>query len=147
MDADEIAPGLWVGATPMPLREAHGRYFDYVAACAYELQPQPSRTVGVIRVPLDDAVPSRREIVRALDGARVVNKLRSQRQRVLVCCAQGRNRSAWVAAMCLMQDGCSAEAAISELRTKRQPRNGPVLSNEAFVQVLRSLDKHRAFAR
>lgn len=139
MDADRIAPKLYLGGAPRSCGP-----FDVVVLAAYELQNIPLRCV-VIQAPLDDAVPSKEEIKTALSAARKVQQFRRQGARVLVTCAQGINRSALIAALALMMEGLSARKAIAQIRRNRKAHMKP-LSNKAFVQVLRQYERARRHA-
>lgn len=137
MDADRIAKGLYVGSVPQTCGA-----FDAVVLAAEEFQDLPLRCT-VIRAPLDDAVPSREEVRIALWAARQVQKLRKKGARVLVTCAQGRNRSALIAALVLMMDGLSVDQAIQLIRERRTrtPYGGKPLTNMAFIKVLKDYEK------
>jgi len=138
LDADEVAPGLWVGSTPPDGTKLQG--IDVVVLAAMEVQP---RLIGVrtLRCPLDDHRPSTAESKQAWKCAEEVVRLRRHGQKVLVACAMGVNRSAWIAAMVLMQEGMPARQAIQQIRRRRHPRiNLTPLSNRDFVSVLERLD-------
>jgi len=132
-----IGPKLYVGAfPPAKLRE---KGFDAVVLCAVEKQNvQPD--VFTIRIPFDDGPLPNRDYQRAVKAAMEVSKLRKAGKRVLVTCHQGVNRSAFVAAISLMQlERFPARTAIELLRMQRQQDvNGPwqVLSNEDFVKAI-----------
>lgn len=138
LDADEVAPGLWVGRTPPDGTKLRG--IDMVVLAAIELQPV---LVGVrtLRCPLDDHEPTPTEAKRAWKCAEEVVRLRQRGQKVLVACHLGVNRSAWIAAMVLMQEGMTAQQAIQRIRQRRHAPGGAMpLSNRAFVRVLERLD-------
>lgn len=138
LDADEVAPGLWVGRTPPDGTKLQG--IDVVVLAAMEVQP---RLLGVrtIRCPLDDHRPTTAEVKQAWKCAEEVVRLRRQGQRVLVACHLGVNRSAWIAAMVLMQEGMPARRAIQQIRNRRHPPGDyTALSNRDFVSVLERLD-------
>jgi protein-tyrosine phosphatase len=141
LDADEVAPGLWVGRTPPDRTKLHG--IDVVVLAAMELQPA-LLGVRTLRCPLDDHEPSRAEAKQAWRCAEEVVRLRQRGQKVLVACAMGVNRSAWIAAMVLMQEGMTAREAIRQIRKRRHARWGTMpLSNQHFVRVLEQLDDRR----
>ena len=146
LDADEVAPGLWVGRTPPDGTKLTG--IDAVVLAAVERQPI---LVGVrtLRCPLDDGRPTEQEIKQAWRCAQDVVRLRQRGQKVLVACALGKNRSAWVAAMVLMQEGMTARDAVRRIRAERRlPREyGQALSNPHFVRVLEALDEQRQAKR
>jgi protein-tyrosine phosphatase len=134
MDADRIAPKLYLGGAPRSCGP-----FDAVVLTAMELQNLPLKC-QVIRAPLDDAVPSREEIKTAMRAAREVYALRRAGKRVLVTCAQGVNRSALVVALVLMMHGLPAERAIRRIRALRKAPIQP-LSNQAFVRALKNIER------
>lgn len=154
IDADRIAPKLWVGSWPDPHVFEYG--FDVVVLCAIELQALPFSGNGhVVRMGIDDnGYPSKQDQLTAIAAARVVNSFRADGKRVLVTCAQGKNRSALVAAIALMQsNGLSASTAIAQVRANRKlperTMNGAMaLANPGFVTFLHELEKSpRAGAR
>jgi len=141
LDADEVAPGLWVGRTPPTGTKLRG--IDVVVLAAMELQPA-LLGVRTIRCPLDDHEPSRAEAKQAWRCAEEVVRLRQRGQKVLVACHLGVNRSAWIAAMVLMQEGMTARQAVHRIRERRHPPGGmQALSNRHFVRVLEELDSRR----
>jgi protein-tyrosine phosphatase len=100
----------------------------------------------VIRVPLDDAQITNIEFARAIRAAQKVSDLRRVGKRVLVTCAMGINRSAFVAALSLMQlNRLTAAQAVQHIRQIRgQQTVIPPLSNPSFVEALRRFeDAHR----
>lgn len=149
LDANEILPGLWVGA--MPRRGAHVARagFTHLVACAKELQPEPGDYPGIayVKAPMDDADLTGAELSRANAAAQIVAELlkRGGRTRVFVACAQGRNRSAFVAALAVRQLRCMTGAgAANFVRERRQSKHGPVLVNPSFVSLLFSLPRKAA---
>jgi hypothetical protein len=137
LDADEVAPALFVGSVPPPDVGAHG--FDAVVLCAEEHQYPAHRFPGVevLHAPLDDAPwrpMTRREVTIALAAARRVAALLAAGKRVLVTCAAGLNRSALVAGLAmrilLRVGGVAAIGAI------RAARSTCALCNERFVDLL-----------
>ena len=135
MDADRIAPGLYLGGAPSSCGP-----FDAVVLTAMEIQNLPLKC-QVIRAPLDDAVPTKNEIKTAMRAAREVYKLRRTGKKVLVTCAQGVNRSALVTALVLMMHGLPADRAIRRIRALRKGAPMRPLSNLAFVQALRDIER------
>ena len=97
----------------------------------------------IIRAPLDDAIPSKHEIKTALQAARKIQALRKKGAKVLVTCAQGINRSAFIVALALMMDGASAKQAIKCIRQQRKGTIMKPLSNKAFVEVLKKYEEVR----
>jgi len=138
LDADEVAPGLWVGRTPPDGTKLQG--IDVVVLAAMELQPA-LLGVRTLHCPLDDHEPSRAEAKQAWRCAEEIVRLRQRGQKVLVACNMGVNRSAWIAAMVLMQEGMTARQAIQQIRKRRHAPWGVMpLSNRHFVRVLEQLD-------
>lgn len=137
MSADWIADKLWLGSFP----DACPPGVDVVFLCAKELQNMGNEyDCEVVRVPLDDAAPTAREVQFALEAAKQVNVFRKQGKRVLVTCAQGVNRSALVVALALMRHGWSADDAIDHIRERRHPDCLlQPLSNKHFVRLLRQM--------
>ena len=137
MDADRIAHNLYLGGAPRTCGK-----FDAVVLAAYELQNIPLECL-VLHAPLDDAVPTQKEVKTALQAAKAVRLLRRQGKKVLVTCAQGINRSALIVALSLMMDGASASEAIHKIRSRRRGTMMPPLSNRAFVKTLKRYEKMR----
>ena len=147
IDASRIYPKLWVGSFPPPQLRAAG--FDAVVLCASESQ-HVKPDIFTIRAPFDDAGRpiTTEEFHRAWKASKVVTKLRANGKRVLVTCHMGVNRSAFVAALSLMQlEGLPAKIAIERVRKERQPavdRTGHrVLGNESFVEALHKYERMR----
>jgi len=109
---------------------------------AEELQDIPLKC-EVIHAPLDDAVPTKKELETALDAAWKVYNARKAGKRVLVTCAQGINRSALIVALVLMIHGMPAERAITRIRALRKGVILQPLCNQAFVKVLHQIEKNR----
>jgi len=107
IDADRIAPKLYIGGEP----ETCGP-FDVVVLAAEELQDIPLKC-EVIHAPLDDAVPTKKELETALDAAWKVYNARK------------------------------AERAIQRIRTLRKGVVLQPLCNQAFVKVLHQIEKNR----
>lgn len=142
LDAHRIAPKLWIGAAPGSSDVAP---FDAVFLCAAELQPRdlPCRTYGVR---LDDrgAPVSAAELHRSVGAAKIAHQITKDGGRVLIACAQGVNRSSFVAAQVLMRRGYSSAAAIALIREARSPRCGIMpLCGPAFVEALRQLEARK----
>lgn len=145
LDADRVASKLWVGSYPENEQgPAVCQHFNAVVLCAEELQELPfsCSRLHIVKVPIDDAKPSPREIQTAVSAAKTVHALRKKGKRVLVTCAQGVNRSSLVAAMALMLDGDSAKVAIHRIRELRKPPIGLTpLFNSHFTDLLLRLDR------
>jgi protein-tyrosine phosphatase len=136
MDADCIVDGIYIGGAPRSCGN-----FDVVVLAAKEYQDVPLNC-RVIRAPLDDATPTKREVGMALRAAREVAHLQRQGKKVLVTCALGVNRSALIIALALIMNGMPVEQAVQLVRNRRRmPYGARVLSNQAFVRLLRCYGK------
>lgn len=134
LDASNIAPRLWMGAEPpfdLDLPKV-----DVLVLCAQELQPARLAFHGtVLRCPLIDDYLEQSDIARALMTAHRVATLLVQNLRVLVTCAQGKNRSGLITGFALGHVTRMSADQIIELIKKRRNVSG-VLSNQAFVGYL-----------
>lgn len=141
IDATRVASKLYVGSYPPAALKSKG--FDVVVLCAKELQ-KVSPDIFTIRFPFDDGSLSSRDYMRAVRTATVVNRYRLAGKRVLVTCAMGINRSAFVAALAIMQlEHLPADTVIQRIRALRGPAVAvPPLSNPAFVEALKHFDKN-----
>lgn len=142
IDADRISPKLWVGAYPLTRNVT--RLFDVIVLCARELQDPPPMGLDqtLMRIRLDDErylVPPEK-IGNALDVAREIAHEIAAGRRVLVSCAEGVNRSAFVACVVLMLQGATAHEAISLVRRCRKPHSGKMpLCNTYFQRTLMNM--------
>ncbi len=138
---------LHQGAAPLVGQELSDK-FDTIVFCAEEYQPRNNWNVECLYCPLDDATPTVTEVTHAkATGKRVADRVRSGK-RVLVTCAQGRNRSGLVNGYALQFLGETPPASVQLIQRLR--RNA--LTNDAFVNALlrgpQSVDVlARAFAR
>jgi len=136
VDADAVAPGLYVGSRPAP---GHYRWIHAIVLCALEYQPASSTFPGmtIIRAPLDDdpSRPMRRdEAATAISGARTVARFMGAGQRVLVTCQQGWNRSGLVAGLAMIEAfGADADEVIDSIRAAR---GEDALSNPNFERFV-----------
>lgn len=127
--------------------EAHDLGYHTVALCAEELQDEGGvyfpPHIEVIRAPNDDrsGPMTERELEIACGAAERVTLAFLAGKRVLVTCAMGINRSAFVTGLALHQlTGMSGRDAIALIRKRRHPR---CLSNETFQGVLLALPARR----
>ena len=136
MGANEVIPGLYQGSKPEP--GCHP--VDVIVLMAQEYQPRSHNfpcTRLVVHAPIDDnpayMAPDEREaVVKAADY--VTRALRS-RQRVLVTCNMGLNRSGVVSALALRRTyGLTPDQAIGLVRRARGPF---ALSNPQFEDFIR----------
>jgi protein-tyrosine phosphatase len=136
MDASKVAKRLWVGGKPPFDRDLPE--FDVLVLCAQELQPQ-RLAFGrkVIRCPLPDSDLNPNQLRLAASASGAVALALADQKRVLVTCAQGRNRSAFVASLALSRvTRLQAPELIELMRTKRHPA---ALSNPHFQRYLTKL--------
>lgn len=82
---------------------------------------------------LDDNEEVEEQAVEIQRAVGLVNDARASGQRVLVTCAQGRNRSALVIAEHLIQIGGNADEVVERIQTARHR----ALTNDAFTAWLR----------
>lgn len=134
-DADEVAPGLYVGSAPISGPTVARQGFDTLVLMAKDYQPSGEDFPGVevIGWPLDDdGAPSdaERKAARAM-GKAVADRIR-QNKRVLVTCIMGINRSAWVVGHALIALGMTPKDAIARIRDRRHG----TLGNPHFAQDL-----------
>jgi len=140
---DYILDNVLAQGSAPPFGAQLGPAFTTLVLCAQELIENGQGMSGafpgvtVLEVPLDDAKPSADEVKRALVAAHDISLRIRSRERMLITCAQGRNRSGLVSGLTLMQLGMSADEAIA--RVKRARRNA--LTNHYFVRVLKAYDK------
>lgn len=136
MDASELLPNLYVGGRPQAGPEV-GSMFDVMVMAEREYQPEASKYPGVkiIRAPIRDDDPTIYELRRVDAASTLVAEAVASGHNVLVVCAQGLNRSAFIAAMALRKLGWKARDAIKLLRERR---GGWALSNPAFEKIVRT---------
>lgn len=133
IDAHQIVDRLWQGSFPEPgsrLRE-HG--FDVLVLCAKELQPPDAlyHDLEVIHAGIDDGpVTPKLERVARRAAAQVTKALRANKK-VLVTCAQGRNRSGLVVGLVLKK---VTDRDVVDFIQRRRPN---ALTNPHFVELLR----------
>ena len=109
--------------------------FDAVVLAAVEYQPELPR-YAVLRVPLEDRFPpdpppDARTVAFIERAAGEVAREVRRGGRVLVTCAQGRNRSGVLAGLALVQLGCPGPQAAALIR---RLRNG--LTNPYFLRMV-----------
>ncbi len=148
IDAHRLMARLWQGSVPLSGALLRDLGFDVVVLCAEELQtpddfsvaginPPPDLVeVGVYRCPLDDARLTEAEASRAHSASVALARMHREGKRILVTCAQGRNRSGLVAALTMrLLLGCTGSHAASIVRMVR-PR---ALTNHWFRDYLDGL--------
>jgi hypothetical protein len=139
LDADPITDKLWQGSQP-PRGRAVAKYgFRTLVLCAFEVQP-PSRSfpgVDVLRVPLDDSD----RVLTSAEQHRIIETANQMARRmryapVLCTCAEGRNRSGLLNAVCLvLATNHKSDYIIEHIRRSR-PR---AMRNPNFVAFVRAL--------
>jgi len=147
LDASNITPGaggraegprrsLWVGGKPPFDRDLPA--FDMVVLCAREIQPEQTAFHGyVVRCPLPDGPLSPMELRLALETSKLIAQSLVARRHVLVTCAQGINRSPFVASLALARvTRLDADALI---RIMRKRRRSDAIANEHFQELLHRL--------
>lgn len=118
-DATPVAPRLWIGSKPPFDRDMTN--VDIVVLCAAELQPDRMAFHGqIVRCPIPDDVLEPPQLRMVMQTAVATAKAIIAGKRVLVTCAQGRNRSAFVVAFALHQlTTMSGEQIIAHIRKHR----------------------------
>lgn len=148
LDANEIVPFLWQGSLPIPGDGVREAGFQVLVLCAreYQLEPENYPGVQVVHAPNDDSVQfplTREKLSVAVTAARAVAKAVRAKQKTLVTCAAGLNRSGLVSALALhLLNGWAGDQCIMVVR-KFRPRSrvhpGRSLSNPEFVMALNRL--------
>lgn len=144
LEFSAISAQLAVGSAPRIGNVVAHAGFRYLILCAAEFQPPDASypNVMVARVELhdDDLFPAADRLA-AHTVARWAAERLQRRERVLITCTQGRNRSAYVAALAIHYHTprLSGAACISIIRAARRSPYGPVLVNPDFVADLRGI--------
>lgn len=143
IEASRIAPHLWQGSCPPEGNTLARAGFDKLVLCAEEHQPDSERFPGLPllwRCPLDDGKLDLGQLRRAFEAADSVARSLRRGERVLVTCAEGRNRSGLVVALALHRCfGVPGGVAARRVREHRRARRGPALSNPDFWALLHRL--------
>jgi len=133
----KLTNNIWMGGAPSPFVRICD-YFDGLALCAHEYQPNCFPDVSIIRAPIrDDGSPMiRQEQIDAVKAAGKIIRLVNEDKRILVTCYAGMNRSGLVCAisLCKGPDKINVENAIELIR---KARGEYALSNSDFVDFLR----------
>lgn len=135
IDATRIGPKLHQGSEPPQGSTLRRAGFDVVVLCAMEIQPPSSAFVGVevLHYGIDDGPVTAELWSRAKRAARAVAHRIRKGKRVLVTCAQGRNRSGLVVALALRElTGRSGHRIVAHVRSLRTN----ALANPYFVRAL-----------
>ena len=144
----QITNHIWIGGGTS--LEQNDLQFDIVFVVAEELEDyakkfaRENKRIRTYFVPLDDHKPTTDEIAKACKTAVAAAVAVKHGKSVLFVCSAGLNRSAWIAAMTMMELGSSAEQAIAKIRRKRRhPMGFTALFNKDFLEVLRTIDANR----
>lgn len=139
LDATKLCSGLYQGSAPRSAPLVLGDGFSTVVFAACEIQPPEHVLMGLeaLRCPLtDDYERPVSEVewmaVSGCAGA-VARRLRAG-QRVLVTCAQGRNRSGLISARAMTLLGWTPKDAVRHIQSVRTY----ALTNPRFVEALLS---------
>lgn len=136
----EVASNLWIGSYPidtlMPI--------DKLIVCSQEPLPLVPAPDGVLQIyaPLSPDLTAPNDFALAVQTGRAVAGYLRRKQRVLVACSTGRNRSALVAAISLMTYGLPALKAMNTIRSAapdalQEPHVLPILSRLEDARDLR----------
>lgn len=139
MSANQVVKNLWMGAAPPPHNNLRA-HFDHLVLAAEEYQPDKKHFGGldVLHVPMNDDKDkpmSLEDKLRAMEAAHKVIEWMKSRQRVLVTCESGHNRSGLIIALALIigPQKASPDEAIKLVRAARGPL---ALLNTHFVSLL-----------
>lgn len=136
LDADKLMDLLWIGSVPYDAKSVRLAGMDVLVLCAVEVQPPEValRGISAIRCPMtDDGTMNEQQWRQAAQCARDVAGLVRQGYRVLVTCAQGRNRSALVSGIALhLLTGHPGWECVEYIRRRRPG----ALTNEAFAAAI-----------
>jgi protein-tyrosine phosphatase len=137
IDASLILPRLYQGAAPPPGAALKERGFDVLVLTAREYQPPDVAFPGVrvLRAPLDDEERplSEEERISVIRTAREAASALEEGKRVLVTCAQGRNRSGLLSAIIAHMTTGAPGWRCAEIVSERRPG---ALTNRAFRRTM-----------
>ena len=134
----EISPYHYQGSLPPAgkLLESRGFGLLILAAIEHQLPGADFGAVEVLRVPLDDdyVTPLTPREVQMVRGAVMIASRRiAEKRRVLVTCAQGRNRSGLISALMLMRyRSMNPREAIMTVQAARHT----ALQNPQFIKAV-----------
>ncbi len=139
LDVDRVASKLYIGGAPAVGPALANAGFAAVVLCAAEYQPRSYELPGVIvlHAGIDDALkPTQEDMDIALAASHQAAELVADKQRTLVSCWMGKNRSGLVTALTLhWLYGLSGRDCIAAVRHARPG----ALSNPAFVALVEDL--------
>lgn len=151
VDATRIAPKLWMGSYPPTGRTLADAGFRVLVLCTLDMEG-PHESVdfpGVIllRCPLDDGYLGEVQRKQTHAAAALVVRYLKRNMRVLVCCAQGRNRSGLVVSLALHaltgMNGKKAVALVRRLRGVNLPEGYEALMNPHYRTHLERLETRK----
>lgn len=120
-----LMPGPWLAQGSAPRPDAR-LPFDVIVLAAMEYQPLEMPGYHVLHVPLDDGPPPSqvdRHLIRRT-AHEIADRIR-HKERVLVTCWQGRNRSGVLAGLALRDLGLSGTEAARRIRKARNGLTNP----------------------
>lgn len=134
----KLTDNLWIGGAPSPFARVCD-YFDGLALCAREYQPNCFPDVSTMWAPIrDDGSPMiRQEQIDAVKIAGKIIRLINEDKRILVTCYAGMNRSGLVCALILCK-GPNQMNVDDAIELIRGVRGKYALSNSDFVDFLRA---------
>lgn len=138
LDATRIYERLYQGSYPKDSHAPYREGFDVVVLAAKELQRPSFLGVRTIYCPLDDAgnPMTTQEWQMAQSCAIEVAKLHKVGAKILVTCAQGKNRSGLITALALhLISGLSPIVCAGHIQGLR----ADALNNEFFLSALASI--------
>jgi protein-tyrosine phosphatase len=122
-----LMPGPWLAQGSAPPPGVRGLPFDVIVLAAMEYQDPDLPGYHVIRVPLDDSGPPPSKLDRHLirrTAREIADRVR-HRERVLVTCMQGRNRSGVLVGLALRDLGLPGREAAQRIRMARNGLTNP----------------------
>ena len=122
-----LMPGPWLAQGSAPPPFVRGIPFDVIVLAAMEYQDPELPGYTVIRIPLDDSGPPQSKVdrMRIRHTASEIADRVSLRERVLVTCMQGRNRSGVLAGLALRHLGLPGAEAVRRIRLARDGLRNP----------------------
>jgi protein-tyrosine phosphatase len=128
---------LWIGSFPPAGPQLAANKFDILVLAAVELQPPVDMYPGMhlLRCPINDQDPPRKgDIEQARECALDVAWAVRNGFRVLVTCAQGRNRSGLIVGLALRR---LTEASGKDVLALVRSRRKEALTNRAYAREVR----------
>lgn len=139
LDANEVHPGIWVGAAPRD-KAAAALAFTHIVLCseAWQFPAADFAPATVLHCPFEDEDTLLRGAILTMVflAARAVAEAARSGGRVLVSCAAGRNRSALVAGLAMRMLG--EQLVVEKIRTRRR---ADCLTNTCFRRIVTGENK------